>query len=1025
MRWCNSSYTCCAKVEEHGWGASPRVVFFTHRTVSPGGFRRRGAVSTLSDYGVLSLQLTGQGCMDHVSSLVHLRASVVEGTLVKRPALPPLPAAESTDAPGPASAVQAAHGAPRTGAHRLVGRDEEIRLIVERLDGLCSAGPAGSALIIEGDAGIGKSSLLDLAVQHGAASGVRVLRCTGLQAASPLGYTGLHELLHPLMPLVDDLPPRQRAALLTAFALDEGATPDRLLVGLSALGLLEEAARNQPLLVAVEDLQWLDHSSVHVLNFIGLRVSAAPITLLATLRSDGDADALPPLPIERLRLGPLAEDAARALLDDVAADLRPASRGRILSESSGNPLALHELPTALRQHGIERTTLHAHLPITKRLERAFLDQLQPLPAASRSLLVLAAASDGAQLQDIMAAARRLGLGVEALSPLEERGLVSVGDSGLRFRHPLLRSAVHSAARTSEWVEAHLALAAVTAGQDRAVWHRAAAALEWDETVAGELEGVAARAHDRGAQPEAMSAYRRAATLTQDARERARRLALAAEAARSAGMTAEALELLEQVGPLSPASGAETITQVALIRTILSLTAAAPAPSSNDFEEILGLLPVPEENERRVIILWGAAVLTRGRNLPSADWDYLRRNLEATRTSSPLKPAALAILAPGGQAAAMRDQLPSLIPQLAEFPLGMLSLAIAAESLQDLQTSLTCWELSRERSHNQGSPADELQALRGKANVLLLRGQLREGLAAAEYSERMAADTQQQMIGSFAVATAARAHALLGDLDAATAAIRRSRELSRMAPLAMISADLRWAAGLIASQRGRHRDALIEFTHVAVHSTRALWTIADRTEAAVRAGRADQVRDNVDAADEAARAYQSSYLAALVARSRALLAGDDEAAGEEFEKSVAAGAVEESRLEVARSRLLYGQWLRRRRSQAAAREQLALALTEFDAIGARGYADRAAGELRAAGETPHRAPGHSWAHEKLTAQELQVARLAAKGMSNKEIADSIYLSHRTVSSHLYRVYPKLGITSRAQLAAALQDSGDDL
>jgi len=906
----------------------------------------------------------------------------------------------------------------------LIGRDAETETVANLI---ATSTTTGSALLIEGEPGIGKSALLEHAVRAAEDAGHRSLRCTGLPGGAPLGYAGLHELLHPLLPDIGALPPRQRGALLTAFAIDggspdradDGASPDRLLVSLAALGLIEEAAGRGPLVIAVEDLQWLDRSSVHVLDFIGLRLSTLPVLLLSTVRTGVAADALPPLAPPRITLAPLSETDSRALLTEVDGDLSAISRTRILREASGNPLALRELAAALRQHGIGRAALQARLPSTTRLERAFLDQLRPLPARSRSLLVLAAAADGAPVRDVMTAARELGLGVADLAPLEEHGLVTIHDNEVRFRHSLLRSAVQSSAPTGEWIRAHQALAGALSDGERSVWHRAAATLEHDETVAAELEEAGRLARERGAQPEAAHAFERAAALSPRGDQRTRRLVLAAETARSAGMTAEAVELLEQVTPIT--ADPETLTQAALTRITLCLTAGERVPTRAQFDAVLGSLAGPEDTDRRVSILWGAAVMARGRNQPEAERERLRTALEAAHTANPLKVIALALIAPLHQAAVMRDQLPRLVPQLVSHPLGMVSLAIAAESLQNLDTARLCWGLSAERLHESGAAADETQAVRGRANLALLCGRVREGLADAEYAERLAQDTDQPLMGSMAAATTARAHALLGDVAPAEAALRRSTELGRVSPLALITADAHWAAGLIALGQGRFRDALTEFTQMTMHSPRAQWSIADRTEAAVRADQADSVRADVDRAGTAAEAYRSSYLAALVARSRALLAHGDDAA-REFEQAIKLGSVSESRLELARTRLLFGEWLRRRRRVMEAREQLAEALNDFDLIGARWLADRAAAELRAAGELPHRPAGQYGPHERLTAQELQIAQLAAQGLSNKEIADRIYLSHRTVGSHLYRVFPKLGIANRSQIGHALTRTG---
>ncbi|TQS45258.1 AAA family ATPase [Cryptosporangium phraense] len=883
-----------------------------------------------------------------------------------------------------------------------VGRDAERAALADLIT-------SGGALVIEGDPGIGKTALLDAAVDDARREGFRVLRCSGLQNASPAGFEALHELLHPVLPLVDALPPKQRSALLVAFAMEDGPAPDRLVVSLAALGLLEEAAGERPVFVAVEDAQWVDPSSVAVLGFVAKRLSQAHLVLVATSRAPDEI-----LVVPRLVLGPVDADAAEAILDDVAGDLPAVARSRILSEAGGNPLALRELAAALREHGPDRIGLESRLPTTKRLERAFLDRVADLPERSRRLLLLAAASDDADLQDVMAAARTLDIGVGDLEPLESTGLISVSGTSVRFRHPLVRSAVEGAATASEWTNAHLALAGVVPDRGRAAWHRASATLERDESVAAELDEAADRARRRGAQPEAVRAYQRAAALSTDVDRRARRLALAAETARSTGMSTEAVALLEHAEAI--ATEPETVADVAATRLNLSLQVGIPGHSRVELAALSAVLSRrPEDSDRRVKILWGAAIAARGRMASAADQRELAAELDSIPTSNPLKTVGLALLHPPDRADELRAQLPALMPALASDPHGLVTLAVAAEARHDLDTALAAWTRSYERFHEQGETADQTQSLRGRAGMQLLLGRLREGLTDAEYAVRMARDTGQPMMAAMAHATVARANALLGDVGEAQRALDEFHELAGVGPLAVASADARWAAGLIALGEHRYRDALVELTYVTVHPARALWAIADRTEAAVRAGRPDMVLDDLRRAETAAST--SSYLTALTARSRALLADDESG----FRTAVEAAEASDSTIELARTHLLYGEWLRRKRRPVDARSHLGEALRRFDVIGARTFAERAAAELRAAGEAPVRADAAGSAGRKsLTPQELQVAQLAAQGLSNKEIADRVYLSHRTVSTHLYRAYPKLGIAGRAQLAAALAD-----
>lgn len=899
----------------------------------------------------------------------------------------------------------------------LIGRSNELE---ELQSAVIHTEPAGVAVLLEGDAGIGKSTLLSVITERATENGYRVLTCTGLERASPVGYAALHQMLRPLLRHLDRLPPRQRDALESAFGLADGSSPDRLLVSVAALGLLEEAASSTPLLIAVEDLQWVDKSTQHVVEFIGLRLGDSPMSLVATTRPSWNGES-GFQGLERMLLGPLRETAARELLAEVAPELSEAQRVRVLREAGGNPLALRELAIAVSGPS-KRTGLRNVIPTTQRLEQAFLGQLIDVPERSRTLLLLAAVADDSRMLDVLDAARLMGLDLGDLAPLETAGMLRVVDERPHFRHPLLRATILGASPTESLQRAHSVLAQTVRDPARAAWHKAASTFERNDVVAHDLEVAGAQAQQRGALVEAAAAYHRAAELSESQDGRAARLARAADVSRAAGLGAEALESVEEAERI--ATRPETIALLATTRNGLSLTTGLTGHSPADIERTITRLAGPENADRRMDVLWAAAMTVRGRNLPQPEWRKVERQVRAIHTQNPLKPIVLALMSPLGQVDEdVRAALPQLIPQLDQSPIGMLSLAIAAESLHDIETALTCWGLARERFHERGAPADEAQALRGKATLLMLRGRIKEGLAEAEFAARMAQDTGQPLVEGMCIATIARGHASLGDAEMTAATLQRQQQLASVHPLAMATADARWAAGIVALSENRYRDALIDLTHVTVHPTRGLWAIADRTEAAVRAGRGDTVRASVDAAEGAARAYRSAFLGSLVARSKALLSdseGSAKDAEEHFAAAIGMGEFSESPFELARTELLFGEWLRRERRPVEARAHLKRALDAFDSSSAVMLAERAAAELRAAGEAPRRGPAAE--ASPLTPQELQIALLAARGMSNKEIADRVYLSHRTVSTHLYKTFPKLAISSRSQLRDALEEGG---
>jgi RecA/RadA recombinase len=463
----------------------------------------------------------------------------------------------------------------------MVGRTAELAVVT---DALAAITTSGAALVIDGEPGIGKSTLLAAATARATATGYALLSCSGLQSHTEVGFAGVHELLHPLLAQADALSPRQRSALLTAFGLEDGPAPDRLLVGLAALGLLEEAANKRRLLLLVDDAQWLDQSSLDVLTFVARRLSNAPLMVLCAVRTtlDGTAPYLDGLP--RLSIGPLAPEDATELLTEAmsrfsAPDALDAyAQRRVLAQAAGNPLAVIELTAALGERGDDAPLFTGEpLPTSRRVERAFLSQLGELPDESRLLLLLISTSEGS-LAEIDGAARNLGLNLtDHLDPLERAGLVTVGGGRLRIRHPLIRSTVYGASTLSSRSVVHRALAAVAVDPTRAAWHRAEAAFGPDEQVAADLEHAADRARARGAGAEAVAALRRSAALTSDPMDRDRRLAVAAEVARSFGLIAESVKILHEAEALIEDQGGEA--PLAITRFVLNATASCRPEAS--------------------------------------------------------------------------------------------------------------------------------------------------------------------------------------------------------------------------------------------------------------------------------------------------------------------------------------------------------------------------------------------------------------------------------------------------------------
>ncbi|XVU28677.1 AAA family ATPase [Actinoplanes sp. CA-054009] len=890
----------------------------------------------------------------------------------------------------------------------IVGREAELARFRELLD---AVGPGGQAVVVEGEAGIGKSTLVSAVAALAAERGFRELSCTGVASETTSGFAGLHELLHPVLDRLPALPGRQREALEIALGRADGPAPSRLMTGLAALGLLEEYAAEQPTLVVVEDAQWLDASSAQTLAFAARRLSQAPVLMIVTMRRVADPfGSLPQLP-----LGPLGEEASEQLL----AGLDAPTRKRILAEAVGNPLALTELPRAL-------TPARAGdqwLPMTRRLEQAFLDGAAGLPERSREMLLLIAAAPDSSLRQLMAAAAGAGLSLDDFAPIERAGLAAVAGDRVVPRHPLVRSAVYNAASFADRTAAHRLLAAAATDPDRAAWHAAAATPDYDDEVAAALEETADRARDRSAQIEAVAALRRAAALSSSVADRARRLAAAAEVARQAGEVADSALLVREAWPL--ATDPDVLAHLTLTEVALGASAAVPGHSTGELLDLVARLAGPDgtaNRMQRLRVLTTAATANAIQGLPGD----LRARLDdaIVAAAGDLKtPHALVgrvLLDPVTHAAEARERMPALrravLDYLAEDPAPsrsqiIIGVGLMALAVHDLPAALEWWSLGVDHFHRAGAPGDEAWTMRERALIRVGLGQLREGLADAEMALRLGSDLGLRVTAADAAIVAARAYAWQGDNARALAAIALGEGLD----VTFIRARAGWSAGLIALNEHRYEDAWTALEAAQAIGTTGLWSLGDLTEAAVRTGRESLVAPLL----ERAAAFGGPYLINLVHRGLAQIAPGLEA--EEHYEAALAAEDNPAVLEIARTRLAYGEWLRRRRRIVDAREQLSAALRAFEAAGAHPWIERASTELRAAGVAPVASRSARNVLGQLTAQELRIVELAAEGLTNKEIADQLYLSHRTIGTHLYKVFPKLGISNRNQLRSALSSS----
>ncbi len=901
----------------------------------------------------------------------------------------------------------------------MIGRSDEFEAITAAAGGVRQR---GGALVVEGDAGIGKTTLLAEVAQWAGHNGFAVLSCAGVQCQAKVGYAAVHELLHPIINHAGALPEQQSRALLGAFGLAEPIESDPLLIGIAMLGLIEEAAAQQPLMLIVDDAHWLDESSLHVLTFVGRRLANAPVMLLCAARPRLDGEPARLVSLTRLPLGPVDDKTSLVLIADAITGgpgLSELAQRRVLAEAAGNPLAIAELAKAvLATGGRQAWDSATPLPTTRHIERVFLEQLDAVPEPSRQLLALVSASDDTSLDEVLDAARRLGLPETGLDPLERAGLITVCDGALKVRHPLIRSVAYRAATVSQRSAFHRALAEATADPARAVWQLAAVAHGADEPIATQLEAVAQAAQERGANAEAAAAWRRAAVLSPTPDRRVRRLVSALVPACRAGLTTEAIDILDEAEP--QASDLHDLFELAMARFTLGVTSGVVAPSIPDLVALadrLGADGAPQHRSAQIRLLAAAAAQCRMHGLDDADRHVVADRLhELEILGEPAIDIGLATIEDTKYARHFRSHAESLHAAAGEDTTALMSMGLAAESVSDLSTAQLCWSSAIRSARRAGAPTIECEALRGLARAQIIAGRLTEAAISAQSALRIATDADMSLSIGAAAALLARAHAWKGETRFAQQALGTARQyLPADTPLLWFD-DLAWASGLLALTNHDFDQAFTDMSQMTRDRGARRWAIGDLTEAAVASHHTEVIGDLVDEVAAQAMTLGSSHVLMLVHRSRALLAGTSRDAEPHFHTALGdSRAAAEAPLEYARTQLSYGEWLRRQRRIVDARTQLSAALRVFDSRGALPWVQRTRAELRAAGvQLPGEATSIEERAAELTPQEQQIARLAASGLSNRQIADQIYVSHRTVAAHLYKIFPKLGITSRNQL-----------
>ena len=902
----------------------------------------------------------------------------------------------------------------------LLGREAEVQLLSGLLD---DVEQGGAALVLRGEPGIGKSRLLGEATALAEERKMNVLASRGVQSEARLAFAGLQQLLRPVRSQATRLSPTHQAVLDAALGLGDDQPPEHFRIALAVLDLLSDAATDRPLLLVAEDAHWLDQPSVDVLGFVARRLECDPIVLLAAAR-EGYPNVFGAGELPELRLRPLDPQSADRLLAR-GENHRPTSeRARILHEAAGNPLALTELPSIADQLDDDRV-MPGLVPLTERLERAFATRAGELALETQLLLLAAALSESDSLSEVLEAGRLVAdepVGVETLQAAADVAIVELDERTVRFRHPLMRSAVSQAAPIERRRRVHEALAEVLADEpDRRVWHRAALISGTHEDVAAELEEAARRARRRGAKAVAVTAIRRAAELGETA-QRSRRLLAAAELAFEWGQPEVVVPLLREIEPLRP--GALDRARIAWIEEMVD-------PKPLDEQRVTALMAIAEaagqadDTDLQTDLIW--LVVSRAwYGDPSPATRQIL--VEAARRLSP------AI-----------DDRRGLAVQLAADPLGLTAelstrlRRVAAEGSCTTEAALHLGPAAAVVGEFESASVflgDAVDGLREEGRlgllprILALQATVAARLAdwttaspAADEVRRLANELNEPVFAAAGDIAASLIAGLRGDEDAAERAATRVEAIALPAKVNVLVAQAQFGRILAALGAGRPIEAYERAERIfdpldpAHHPLMACWVIGDLAEAALHADQVAQGRERLAEIETAAGPTPGAWVALNLRHARAVLAEDDDAA-RCFEAALGAD-LSRSPFQRARLLLAQGRWLRRRRQITESRGPLRAARDAFDALGCAAWADQARRELRASGESSRRRDPSL--RDALTAQELQIAHLAAENLSNREIGEKLFVSPRTVSTHLYRIYPKLGISARSELAAALSET----
>lgn len=898
------------------------------------------------------------------------------------------------------------------------------------MDGLLDAAKRGdsSALLIRGQPGVGKSALLRYALER--ATGMATVVVRGIESESELPFAGLADLVRPLRHALAGIPPVQSAVLSGAVALGPPVSGDRFAVYAATFSLLAAAAESSSLLVVVDDVQWLDTGSAEALLFAARRLSAEGALLLFAVR-EGEPTALNLADLPVLNVTGLREEASLQVLADRSAPVARRVAEELHRVTQGNPLALMEIPALLteaQRAGSE--ALPDPLPSGPGLGLAFARRVAALPAPAQRALLVVSASESTDIGPVRRALAQLGITLKALEAAESAGLITLDGADVRFRHPLIRSAVYQSAPAADRRDAHRALAQAMDGEqlaDRCSWHLAVAAEEPDESVASALEQTAVRSIARSGYAASAKAFARAAQLTPEPGNRARRLLAAGNAFYLAGRPDEAIRCLD--GAISDGPDFRMHAEIQHLRAVIEMWARKPLTAHEllmaEAERVLA------QDPRAACELMAEAVgpcIMAGRvrtGLATAE------RASAIAQGLPGEPPLLVwiMLAAGlincGESTAGQEFLDkALVRFRSGEPQPALSGPLILASLLDTERYDEAWQLAASAAstaRGAGAVAVLPYVLAVLSEIEFRTGRWTEAYASATESVRLARETDQRSAAAYTLVCLARVEAVFGQDADCVEHVRSAVETGRLHGAESIFAYAGSALGLLELGRGRPEEAVVHLDEVGrftqghgLGEPNVVQWQPDQIESLARAGRTNDALTALTLLEEQAEHTGRIWAKGAAARCRGFLT-EDPTFESHFVRALAFHQINPTPFEIARTHLCFGEVLRRHRRRVEARQHLHEALHTFERLGAEPWANRARAELSATGE--HSRKRDVAASRQLTPQELQIALAVAGGATNREAATQLFLSPKTIEAHLSAVYAKLSVRSRSELARA--------